>query len=272
MKLQLTISMGVLLSVALSGCGSKAISVRTDPNLKNMSTQELMDKVGFFENHCRTQTYYPKNPIYTPKNDIIYQTVQKFCEVKHGTLASVGSNNSTEYCIDQNENSLFSVYNDWDSNFLSPTYGWLKQTKTCLSDTSADEYKQRLEHQNKEQEEKTAQANQKRQNDIAQFEKYKRDAEKGDKEAQYNLGVVYQNGLLEQRTDKTKAFELFEKSAKQGYSTAQLNAGYMLVQGIGVAQNKIKAYQYFLSAAKQGNKEAQGNLDMLCHDSPWACK
>jgi TPR repeat protein len=46
----------------------------------------------------------------------------------------------------------------------------------------------------------------------------------------------------------------------------------MYAMGQGAKQDKIKSYQYWMKAAKQGNKTAQNNLDILCQQSPWACK
>ena len=57
-------------------------------------------------------------------------------------------------------------------------------------------------------------------------------AEQGEKEAQYNLGVMYYSGdgVLQ---DYAKAFELFTKSAEQGNARAQFNLGVMYENGEG---------------------------------------
>ncbi len=69
-----------------------------------------------------------------------------------------------------------------------------------------------------------------------------------------------------------KAAELFQKAADQGRSLAQYNLGFMYYSGKGIKKDKIKAYQLWMKAAKQGNGDAQNNLDILCKESPWACK
>jgi TPR repeat protein len=46
----------------------------------------------------------------------------------------------------------------------------------------------------------------------------------------------------------------------------------MYYLGQGVKKNKIKAYQYLMKSAQQGNSVAQNRLDILCKESPWACK
>ena len=38
------------------------------------------------------------------------------------------------------------------------------------------------------------------------------------------------------------------------------------------AGDKLKAYEYFMKAARLGNTNAQKNLDIMCKQSPWACK
>jgi TPR repeat protein len=46
----------------------------------------------------------------------------------------------------------------------------------------------------------------------------------------------------------------------------------MYYNGQGVKVNKTKAYELLLKAAKEGNSTAQENLDIVCKESPWACK
>ena len=94
---------------------------------------------------------------------------------------------------------------------------------------------------------------------------------KNDGAAQYNLGLMYANGEGVKQ-DYLKAKELFEKAAIQGDSIAQNNLALMYVRGQGVNLDKFKAYELWLKAAKQGSSEAQRNLDILCKQSPWACK
>ena len=69
-----------------------------------------------------------------------------------------------------------------------------------------------------------------------------------------------------------KAIELYQKAVDQGYSAAQTNLGTIYVMGRGVKKDKIKAYQYWIKSAKEGDTTAQNNLDILCKESPWACK
>ncbi len=77
---------------------------------------------------------------------------------------------------------------------------------------------------------------------------------------------AYKNG------EYKKAIEFFGKAANQGYSMAQYNLGVMYYEGIGLKQNKNEAYNLWLKAAKQGSLIAQKNLDMLCKQSSEVCK
>jgi TPR repeat protein len=93
----------------------------------------------------------------------------------------------------------------------------------------------------------------------------------GHSSAHSNLGHMYKNGLGVKQNYK-KAIELYTLSANQGHSSAQSNLGLMYYLGNGIKKNKIKAYQLWLKLAKQGHSNSQHNLDILCKQSPWACK
>ncbi|MCH5292250.1 MAG: sel1 repeat family protein, partial [Treponema sp.] len=67
-------------------------------------------------------------------------------------------------------------------------------------------------------------------------------AERGDAEAQNELGEMYYDGEgVEQ--DYDKAFDWFLKSAEQGNASAQMRLGFMYWCGEGVAQNYEKAFE-----------------------------
>ena len=69
-----------------------------------------------------------------------------------------------------------------------------------------------------------------------------------------------------------KAVSLFKKACNAGAAGGCNNLGVSYYKGQGVSLNRIKAYQYWMKAAKQGSAEAQHNLDVLCRESPWACR
>ena len=90
-------------------------------------------------------------------------------------------------------------------------------------------------------------------------------ANKGNIKAQYNLGLMYQNGFgVEQ--DYIKAKEWYEKSANQGDELAQYNLGVFYAIGQGVKQDYVKAKEWYEKSANQGNDEAQKNLAILYED------
>ena len=76
------------------------------------------------------------------------------------------------------------------------------------------------------------------------FKYCKKSAEEGIKEAQFNLGVMYDNGQGVKQ-DYFKAVEWYQKAAEQGYASAQYNLGVMYAFGQGVKQDYLKAKEYF---------------------------
>ena len=56
-----------------------------------------------------------------------------------------------------------------------------------------------------------------------------------------------------------KAFELYKKSANQGYAQAQFNLGNMYYKGQGVKQDYKKARELWQKLADQGFAQAQSN-------------
>jgi len=97
------------------------------------------------------------------------------------------------------------------------------------------------------------------------------DFQQGYANAQINLGNMYHDGRGVMRDD-VAAVKWYRLAAKQGDAAAQNSLGFMYAKGIGVGQNKILAYKYWRKAATQGNSTASKNLDILCKESPWACR
>lgn len=113
-------------------------------------------------------------------------------------------------------------------------------------------------------------------NNEKAFEWFEKSAQKGFKEAEFYLGLMYLDEW--KKVDGTlvfpdfiKALEWFEKSAEHGYSKAQYNAGLIYYDGDLVEKDLGKAFQYFLLAAKQGEFLSQVRLcDM--YSNGWSLK
>ncbi len=84
-------------------------------------------------------------------------------------------------------------------------------------------------------------------------------ADSGDAEAQYNLGLMYSEGDGVPK-NAAKAVEWYQKAAAQGNEKAQYNLGWMYYFGEGVPKNAAKAVEWWQKAAAQGDAKAQYNL------------
>jgi TPR repeat protein len=72
-------------------------------------------------------------------------------------------------------------------------------------------------------------------------------AAKGHVDAQYTLGVMYDEGFGVWENDR-KARKLYSLAADQEYSNAQYNLGVMYLLGDGVRQNDKTAAKWFTLA------------------------
>lgn len=88
------------------------------------------------------------------------------------------------------------------------------------------------------------------------FWKLYTDALRGDKIAEFQVGVLYERGFGVDKNE-TQAVKWYEKSALQGHIDAQYNIGIMYASGRGVEQNDGFAMMWLSLAAKQGDKEAR---------------
>src|SRR5258708_4872363 len=87
-------------------------------------------------------------------------------------------------------------------------------------------------------------------------ERFEKLAAQGGAEAEFNLGVIYENGQGVAK-DERKAFEWYEKAAAQGLAKAQFNLASMYSRGLGVAKDERKAAEWVGKAAAQGDAYAQ---------------
>ncbi len=80
--------------------------------------------------------------------------------------------------------------------------------------------------------------------------------------AQYNLGVLYHQGMgVDKNLDR--AIGLYQKASDQGHPEAQYNLGIANIEGIGVPYNPQKAATYFENAANKNIMEAAYNLGLI---------
>jgi TPR repeat protein len=93
----------------------------------------------------------------------------------------------------------------------------------------------------------------------AAFEEWLPLAELGDVEAQYNLGVMYDEGTAPE-PGLGKAAEWYRKAAEQGFVDAQANLGMMYYHGQGVSRDLEEAARWLQLAADRGDTEAAAIL------------
>lgn len=89
---------------------------------------------------------------------------------------------------------------------------------------------------------------------------FRKAAEGGYAEAQYNLGLCYGEGLGVTK-NATEALKWNRKAADQGLSIAQYNVGVYYEHGLGgVKQDYEEAVKWYQKAAEQGDPDALNNL------------
>ena len=86
--------------------------------------------------------------------------------------------------------------------------------------------------------------------------RYRIVAEKGDADAQCNLGIAYASGKAGPQ-DYEEAAKWFRLAAEQGQVTAQYNLGVAYAAGQGVPQDNLQAYAWVNIAAKQRHEMAK---------------
>ena len=102
-------------------------------------------------------------------------------------------------------------------------------------------------------------------NDVSDSRETLQLAERGNAQAQYNLGVMYENGQGV-RQDDAEAVKWYQQAAAQGLAEAQSNLGVMYYNGRGVRQDDAEAVKWYRLAAEQGFAPAQVLLDTIYND------
>lgn len=91
------------------------------------------------------------------------------------------------------------------------------------------------------------------------FKEIKPLAEQGNALAQFNLGLMYDNGEGAPQDDK-EAAKWWRLAAEQGHVWAQYNLGVIYVSEEGVPQDYKEAVKWFRLSAEQGAAPAQYSL------------
>ncbi len=78
--------------------------------------------------------------------------------------------------------------------------------------------------------------------------------------AQDRLGTIYAKGLLGQPVDYQQSAKWYAAAADQGFPDAEYSLGVLFENGRGVPQNYAQALKYYTLAANKGHARAQYNL------------
>jgi TPR repeat protein len=92
--------------------------------------------------------------------------------------------------------------------------------------------------------------------------RFRKAAEQGNADAQFNLGYLYDKGQGVPQ-DYAQAAAWYRKAAEQGFAPAQFNLGVLYHDGHGVPQDYMQVATWFRKAAKQGDALAQGRLGLM---------
>jgi TPR repeat protein len=97
---------------------------------------------------------------------------------------------------------------------------------------------------------------------VTAANEYRPLAERGDAEAEYRIGRMYEfgNGYPQ---DKTQGIAWIRKAAAQGHVDAEQELGVVYATGDGVTQDDVQAVAWFRKAAEHGDATAQYNLGLL---------
>jgi localization factor PodJL len=78
----------------------------------------------------------------------------------------------------------------------------------------------------------------------------------------HNLAYDYFEGLGGPR-NLTTAADWFRRAADQGVTDSQYNLGQLYEQGFGVPQNSAEAYKWYVIAARSGDPESKAAADRI---------
>jgi len=101
-----------------------------------------------------------------------------------------------------------------------------------------------------------------RQDYATAIKEYRPLAERGNAEAQYRIGRLYEFGKGYPK-DQAQGIAWIRKAAAQNHADAQQELGYIYATGDGVKQDNVEAAAWFRKAATTGDAQAQYNLGLL---------
>lgn len=87
-------------------------------------------------------------------------------------------------------------------------------------------------------------------------------AESGDADAQFLVGVIFDEGQGVPPS-RTEAAKWYRRAAEQGHAPAQTNLGVLCYRGEGVPQSFTEAARWYERAAIQGFAAARNNLGVM---------
>jgi uncharacterized protein len=87
-------------------------------------------------------------------------------------------------------------------------------------------------------------------------------AESGNHDAQFNLGLAYENGLGV-AADAGQAALWYRRAADQDDREAQAYLAEMYAKGLGVARNDVEALRWYRAAAERGHAASQYNVGLF---------
>jgi len=87
-------------------------------------------------------------------------------------------------------------------------------------------------------------------------------AEKGHRDAQFNLGLLYENGLGVP-ADGAEAVRWYRRAAEQNDRQAQAYLAEMYSQGLGVERDDREALHWYRTAAERGHAASQYNVGLF---------
>ena len=91
-------------------------------------------------------------------------------------------------------------------------------------------------------------------------------ADQGDAEAQFNLGLMYDNGQGVAQNDQ-QAAAWYQKAANQGHAKAQYNLGVMYFNGQGVARNYRQAAAWYKKVLAQPDTPENAEAKALAREN-----